>query len=73
MTASELRVVTDTVRAIFPNSEIFREIKSRALNGYYNCAGYDTLEEHEIEQLKSKGFKVTIGQNKKSPWYVIEW
>ena len=73
MTAKELRIVTDIAREPFPKDNIFQEIKIRALNGFYNYAAYDSLEEQEIARLKDKGFKVTIGQNKKNPWFVIEW
>ena len=73
MIAKELRIVTDIAREPFPKDNIFQEIKIRALNGFYNYAAYDSLEEQEIARLKDKGFKVTIGQNKKNPWFVIEW
>lgn len=72
MTAEELRMVTDVAREI-TNHEIFKEIRERALNGYYFYAGYDSLEEKDIVRLKDKGFKVTIGQNKRSPWFIVEW
>lgn len=73
MTAKELRMVTDIARKSFPKDDIFQEIKIRALNGFYNYAAYDSLEEVEIARLEDVGFKVTIGQNKKSPWFIVEW
>lgn len=73
MTAKDLKMVTDIARESFPKDDIYREVRKRALNGFYNYAAYDSLEEVEIARLKDAGFKVTIGQNKKSPWFIIEW
>lgn len=73
MTAKELRMVTDIAKKSFSKNDIFQEIKIRALNGFYNYAAYDSLEEVDIARLKDKGFKVTIGQNKKAPWFIVEW
>lgn len=73
MNAEELKMVTDIARESFPKDEIFREVRKRALNGFYNYAAYDSLEEVEIARLKDAGFKVTIGQNKRSPWFIVEW
>lgn len=72
MTAEELKIVTDVARE-FTSLEIFKEIRERALDGYYFYTGYNSLEEEDIVRLKDKGFKVTIGQNKRSPWFIVEW
>lgn len=72
MTAEELKTMTDIVREPFSNDKIFRAVKRRALDGYYWYIGYD-FEEVEIARLKDAGFKVTVGQNKEVPWFVVEW
>lgn len=71
MNAEEMKMLTDLAR--MPCKGIFEEIQSRALKGFYNYAAYDSLEEVDIARLKDKGFKVTIGQDKKAPWFIVEW
>lgn len=73
VTAENLRRVADIANEYEEGNNILKEIKERALNGYYNYACYDVLANDENKLLKLLGFKVTTGQNAENHWFVVEW
>ena len=71
MKAEEMKLLTTMARR--PCKGILKEIKQRALDGYYSYALWDALDPDTVVQLKKLGYDVDVGTKEDISWFIITW